>query len=291
MCDSPDSLSPRDRLARKIRARTNDGDDVLDYVCDVFYDREPGVLHGHRLQAGRLLVIYGQLGKDALQRLKEMSHGSDRKSRQAGERSEARLARTIRNMTGDGGEVVAYLLNTMNGIDPTGKKRVPHNARLACARELLKSGFPCECAGDAPASPNTRAAAESAVMRSNSGSRNSTSRNRSQAEQASDDPEAASGDSTVSEEEQESIKEVLEIIERAIDETDPSEYEEEESSGHKPDYSMWEMIRKQPRPVISEEHARIGAALFHEAVEKQRLWQESHVRIPTQKDHANYDDG
>ena len=284
MCDSPDSLSPRDRLARKIRARTNEGDDVLDYVCDVFYDREPGVLHGHRLQAGRLLVIYGQLGTDALQRLKEMSHGSDRKSRQAGERSEARLARTIRNMTDDGEEVVAYLLNTMNGIDSTGKKRVPHNARLACARELLKKGFPCECAGDAPASGNTRASAESAVIRSNSGSRNSASRNHSQAEQPS-------GYSTVYEEEQESIREVLEIIERAIDETDPSEYEEEESSDHKPDYTMWEMIRKQPRPVISEEHARIGAALFHEAVEKQRLWEESDVRIPTQKDHANYDDG
>ena len=54
---------------------------------------------------------------------------------------------------------------------------------------------------------------------------------------------------------------------------------------------MWETIRKQPEPVISEEHARIGAALFHEAVEKQRLWRESNVKIPVRKDNTNYDYG
>ena len=43
---------------------------------------------------------------------------------------------------------------------------------------------------------------------------------------------------------------------------------------------MWDIIDSLPEPEITEEHARIGAALFHEAVEKQRLWRESGVKIP-----------
>ena len=105
-----------------------------------------------------------------------------------------------------------------------------------------------------------------------------------------EDLESASGDGYTPEE-QANLEEALKIVKQAVENADPSEYEEEESSGHKPDYSMWEMIRKQPRPVITEEHARIGAAKFHEAMERQRLWEESDVRIPTRKDLDNYDDG
>ena len=92
-------------------------------------------------------------------------------------------------------------------------------------------------------------------------------------------------------EEQARIQEVLERINRIVEEADPSDYEEEESSDRRIDYSMWDIIDSLPEPEISEEHARIGAALFHEAVEKQRLWRESGVKIPTRKDHDDYDDG
>ena len=72
---------------------------------------------------------------------------------------------------------------------------------------------------------------------------------------------------------------------------DPSEFEEEPPSNRKPDTTMWDIIRKQPRPVITEEHERIAVARFNEKIERQRLWRESGVKIPTRKDHPNYDDG
>ena len=61
---------------------------------------------------------------------------------------------------------------------------------------------------------------------------------------------------------------------------DPSEFEEEPPSTHKPDYSMWDKIAAQPPPVITKEQARIGAAKFHEAIERWRAWDESNVKIP-----------
>ena len=102
---------------------------------------------------------------------------------------------------------------------------------------------------------------------------------------------APSADAADNPEEEANLEEALEIVKRVAEETDPSEWEEDESSGHKSNYSIWEIIRKQPRPVITEEHARIGAARFHEAVARQRLWDESDIRVPTRKDHNSYDDG
>ncbi|MCY4652109.1 MAG: hypothetical protein OXC95_02980 [Dehalococcoidia bacterium] len=72
---------------------------------------------------------------------------------------------------------------------------------------------------------------------------------------------------------------------------DPSKFEEEPASTHRSDYSMWDIIDSLPQPEITEEHARIGAALFREAIQRQRLWEESDVKIPTRNDHDNYDDG
>ncbi len=278
MCHTADSMSPRDRLASKIRTRTNDGDDILDYLYEVFYDNEPEVLHGHRLQSARLLVIYGQLSQEALERLKKLSHCSDRKAERAEASSDARIAKTIRKMTDDAEGIVAYLLNTMNGIDPSRKKPVCHNSRLAAARELLRRGYPCECETAASAAPAPTAASES-VRPAAAGPEPTTETH----EPATDDTEDA--------EEEANTQKILAKIQKIIDETDPSEFEEENDSGHKPDYSMWDYIETLPKPEITPEHARIGAALFHEAVERQRRWHESGVKIPTRKDHYNYDDG
>ncbi len=276
MCHTTNSMNPRECLASRIRIRTNDGDDILDYLCDVFYDREKGVLHGHRLQAGRLLIIYGQLGKDALDRLHRLDPHSAPKADRAQANSDARLAKIIRRMTDDAEGVVDYLLDTMNGIDQKSKRRICHNTRLAAARELLKRGYPCECSthtrpATAHAAPeDSRAAADSAPM--------------------TEDLQPAS-DADNDAEEEAKLERILAKIDRVIEETDPSEFEAEASSGRKPDYSMWDYIESLPKPEISEEHARIGAALFHEAVERQMRWKDSGVKIPTRKDHNSYDDG
>ena len=178
-------------------------------------------------------------------------------------------------MTDDAEGIVSYLLDTMNGIDDTSKKRIPHNTRLAAARELLSRGYPpeCDCAH--------RAASETEVVRPAAAS----------LEQTTDNPEPSADDSARSEEEEAQIQEVMDKIRRIAEEADPSEFEEDESDGRKLDYSMWEIIDNLPEPVITEEQARIGAAQFHEAVERQMRWAESDVKIPTRKDHHNYDDG
>ena len=56
---------------------------------------------------------------------------------------------------------------------------------------------------------------------------------------------------------------------------------------------MWDMIEEPLLSEISDEHAEIGAALFHEAVERSRAWKEANAENPdpTKKDHPNYDDG
>ena len=275
MCDTTDSLNPGERLASKIQLRTNDGDDILDYLFEVFYEIPTGVAHGHRVQVARILIRYGHLSPCALVKLQELSPAESRKADRDAERFDARLARTIRNMTDDAEGIVNYLLNTMNGIDETSKKRICHNSRLAAARELLSRGYPpeCDCAH--------RAASETEAVRSTAASSEPTTETHEPSADAADNPE-----------EETNIEEILAIIRRAAEETDPSEWEEEDaSSPHKPDYSMWDYIKSLPQPEITEEQARIGAARFHEAVERQRRWRESNVKIPTQKDNDNYDDG
>ena len=282
MCHTTDSLSPREQLAQKIRTRTNDGDDILDYLYGVFYDEEPGVLHGHRIQAGRVLVIYGQLSPEAIKRLQELESHSDSKVDRDQQKADSSLARKIRRMTGDGDDIITYLLDTMNGIDNASGKRVRHNNRLAAARELLKRGYPCECARHDAAQTETETAVmptKPVLLETGSGIQEAGQPDASDSEPAPYDQE-----------EQQNIKEVLEIIKKAAEEADPSEWEEEESD-RQIDYSMWETIRKQPRPVITEEQARIGAAKVHEAIEKWRAWDESNVKIPAQKEYNNYDDG
>ena len=71
---------------------------------------------------------------------------------------------------------------------------------------------------------------------------------------------------------------------------DPSEFEEEDDTGHKPDYSMWDYIESLPQPEMTEEHARIGAAMFREQIQRWRQWGKSDVKIPPEPDFNNYDD-
>ena len=276
MCHSTEIPDHRERLAEKIRARTNDGDDILRYLFGVFYDQDdPNILHGHRLQATRMLVRHGHLSPFALEMVREMPSDTGRKADREEARSDSKMAERIRRMTNDGDDIVHYLLNTMNGIRDTGKKRISHNTRLAAARELLKRGYdepdtrtaPAQDAAVGPATPEVRAETAS----------------------VSEDAEPTTNNSELKTNDSET--DYLAIVKRVVESLGPIEEEEEDDSGHKPDYSMWDMIEYPPLSEISDEHAQIGAALFHEAVERSRLWKASNVKIPTREDHNNYDDG
>ena len=279
MCDSTQTPDHRERLAEKIRARTNDGDDILHYLFGVFYDQDdPNILHGHRLQATRMLVKHGHLSPFALEMVKEMPSDTGRKADREEARSDSKLAERIRRVTNDGDDIVDYLLDTMNGKDSSSRKRVPHNARLAATRELLKRGYDYECVHDAAASVPAPVASDAPAPQ-----------DEDRIEQSSDNSEEGA-EYIPSPEEEARMQVAIEKIKRIIEE-EASSKREEEPSGRRIDYSMWEIIRNQPQPVITKEHARIGAALFREAVAKQRLWRESNVKIPTRNDHNNYDDG
>ena len=281
MCDTANDQDPRAALAETIRRKTDNGNDVVDYLLDVLHQRLDGVKHLHRERAAGILTEYGDLGAIRFIEENRKNKRADRPAkRQTREEREDTgfnnaLAQVIRDKTNGAGDIADYLIDTMNGIDSaigSGLGKIAHRHRVAAAIELLRRGYPpeCDCAHRA-ASDNDQTVARDTA------------------------PTTETHDSTANKahnpEEETNIEEILAKLDRIIEETDPSEFDDDDDSDHKPDYSMWEIIRNQPEPVITEEQARIGAAQFHEAVERQMRWAESNVKIPTRKDHHNYDDG
>ena len=151
----------------------------------------------------------------------------------------------------------------------------PHH-RIAAARELLKRGFDYECdhatSTVVPAKAGTQQAPGHVVP------------------EAHPEPTTDICELTTENSESEEPVDYLAIVKRVVESLGPIE-EEEEDTGHKPDYSMWDMIEYPPLSEISDEHAEIGAALFLEAVERDRAWKKANGITPTRKDHDNYDDG
>ena len=274
MCSNAD---PRAALAEYIRHKTDNGNKVVDYLHDVLEDRLDGVKHGHRVRAAAILTEYGDLAAIRFQEKneEEKKSGPSPRPRKREEREDsefdAALARVIRDKTNDARDVADYLISAMNGIDSaieSGLGKIRHQQRVSAAAELLRRAFDHD-----PEYAQTSAAPTLAVGLG-----------------APEDSPRDESDNPDPEEEEANVRKILAKIDKIIKEADPSEWEEEESD-HNPDYSMWDIIDSLPKPEITEEHARIGAALFHEAVNKQRLWRESNVKIPTQKGHYNYDDG
>ncbi len=267
MCDE---LTPQQRLASIVAEETDGGRRVVRFFVQVAEGEldHQGFKPNHRMDAAKELIKVGLTEFDDYIRAGHatIARRAPRSRRPAldPEMEQARheLAQYARELTDGGRSVIRLYADVMDGLrNDDGFK--PHH-RIAAGRELLKRGFDYECANDQP-SAATEVRAEPIT-------------NNSQTED------------TVDQEEQQNIKEVLEIIKKAAEEADPSEWEKEESD-RQIDYSMWETIRKQPRPVITEEQARVGAAKVHEAIEKWRAWDESNVKIPDQKDYNNYDDG
>ena len=274
MCDE---LTPQQRLADIVAEETDGGRRVVRFFVQVaegeldHQDFKPN----HRMDAAKELVKVGLTEFDDYIRANRATAArrAPRSRRPAPdpetEQARHELAQYARELTDDGRSVIRLYSEVMDGLrEDEGFK--PHH-RIAAGRELLKRGFDYECAH-----------ATSTVVPAKAGTQKASGPAASEVR-----PEPTTNDS---EEEQQNIKEVLEIIKKAAEEADPSEWEEEKSD-RQIDYSMWETIRKQPRPVITEEQARVGAAKVHEAIEKWRAWDESNVKIPAQKDYNNYDDG
>ena len=287
MCSNAD---PRGALAEYIRHKTDNGNKVVDYLHDVLEDRLDGVKHGHRTRAAGILSEYGDLAAIRFQEKnkeeKKAKPSPKPRKREEREDSEfdAALARVIRDKTSDTEDVADYLIDTMNGIDSaieSGLGKIRHQQRVSAAQELLRRAFDRD-----PAYAQTSTTPTLAIGPVTPQDYPNTSE---QASGESDNPEHPIH--PVNPDSDEEPVDLVAIAKEIAENLDPSELEEEPPTTYKPSYAMWDIINKQPRPVITEEHARIGSARFNARIEQQIAWRESNVKIPTRKDYDNYDDG
>ena len=274
-----EDLTPRERLAKIVAEETGDGRRIVKFLVQVAEGElnSEGFQPCHRMDSARELVKIGLTEfEDYIQ-----ANSTPRKPRArrtsspdpdiSPEIAEAReqLAEYARELTQDGRTVIKMYAEVMEGVrNDEGFK--PHH-RIAAARELIKRGFDETYTQPAP---EVRPESDTTVMPAKAGTHTS---------------EPATDNSQLITDEEEPIDYVA-MAKEIVANLDPADFEEEPPSDHKPDYSMWDIIESQPQPVITEEHARIGAALFREDMQKQRLWEESNVKIPTRKDYDNYDD-
>ena len=305
MCSNAD---PRAALADYIRHKTDNGNQVVDYLHDVLHERLDGVKHLHRERAAAILTEYGDLGAIRFQEEneKEKKAKSALKPRKREEREDsefdAALARVIRDKTNDTQDVADYLIDTMNGVDSaieSGLGKIRHQQRVSAAQELLRRGIdhdPAYAASTKTPSPLGERAGvrvyDNSVVPAKAGTQKAPG---PVTPEVHPEPDSTGSDQLSIDNSELKIDEepvdYLAIVKRVVESLGPVEEEEEDPNGHKPDYSMWDMIEYPPLSEISDEHAEIGAALFHEAVERNRLWKQANAKTTTRKDHDNYDDG
>lgn len=279
---------PRAELALAIHAKTDNGNKIVDFLNDVLDQNIPDVRLTHRLQSARMLTKHGHF-PDAEQFIQRHANkpGPRKTRREVKETSEfdAALQKVILAEISPA-STAQWLIDVMQGRTPaieTGIDTFKPHHRMRAVREILARAYDRDYSyATETRQPQTHVAQPVAFEDADSVAEPT--------EQATEDADAVSNDAYTPEE-QAQIQEVLDRIDRLVEEADPSEYEEEESSDRKIDYSMWDIIDSLPEPEITEEHARIGAALFYEAVEKQRLWRESNVKVPMRNDNSSYDDG
>ena len=280
MCSN---ANPRAALAEYICQKTDNGNQVVDYLHDVLHERLDGVKHGHRERAASILTEYGDLAAIRFQeknKEEKKSKPSPRPRKREDSEFDAALVRVIRDKTNDTEDVADYLVNTMNGIDSaieSGLGKIRHQQRVSAAVELLRRGIDYD-----PKYAQTSTAPTLAVGPVTP-------------EDHTHDSEQAAGeaDNPVNPDSDEKAepRDLVAIAKEIVANLDPSELEDEPPTTYKPSYAMWDIINKQPRPVITEEHARIGAARFNARIEQQIAWREAGVKIPTRKDQDEYDDG
>ena len=319
MCDD---LTPQQRLAKIVAEETDGGRTVVRFfvqVADGELDHQ-GFKPNHRMDAGKELV---KVGLTEFEDYIRANHaGTLRRAPRARratpdpemEQARQELAQYARELTDGGRTVIKLYADVMDGLlDDEGFK--PHH-RIAAGRELLKRGFDYECAHATPTvvpakgdlctttvvpvktgtqrrgrGVSTIGHATPTVVPAKAGTQIDTGTTRPEDYPNASEQASGESDKPVNPDSDEEPTDYLAIVKRVVESLGPVEEEEEEDTGHKPDYSMWDMIEYPPLSEISDEHAEIGAALFHEAVERDRLWKKANAKTPTRKDHDNYDDG
>ena len=150
MCDTANDRDPRAALAETIRRKTDNGNDVVDYLLDVLHERLDGVKHLHRERAASILTEYGDLAAirfmEKNRENRKTCKPANRQPRSDAEdsRFDAALAQVIRDKTNEAEDIADYLIDTMNGIDSavgSGLGKIAHRHRVAAAIELLRRGF------------------------------------------------------------------------------------------------------------------------------------------------------
>ena len=284
MCDE---LTPQQRLANIVAEETDGGRTVVRFfvqVADGELDHE-GFKPNHRMDAAKELVKVGLTEFEDYIRanhavtLRRAPRARRETTDPEMEQARQELAQYARELIDGGRTVIRLYADVMNGLlDDEGFK--PHH-RIAAARELLKRGFDYECDH-----------ATSTVVPAKAGTQKAPG---PVTPEVHPEPDSTGSDQLSIDNSELKIDEepvdYLAIVKRVVESLGPAEEEEEDDSGHKPDYSMWDMIEYPPLSEISDEHAEIGAALFHEAVERNRLWKQANAKTTTRKDHDNYDDG
>ncbi len=291
----------RAELAQAIHRKTDNGNKIVDFLNDVLDQNLPDVRLTHRLQSARLLTKYGQF-PDAERFIERHANKRGRKKsgRQQKELSgfDAALQKVILAEINPA-STAQWLIDVMQGRTPAIEAGLdtfkPHH-RMSAVRELLARGYDNDYTftpdSEQPSTDSSRYdsrqlssdISDDDVMRAKAGVHSAGQ---------SGDPRD-SNHIELETEKSEPAEEPIDLVAIAMEinaSLDPSEFTEEPPSSHKPNYTMWDIIDRQPEPIITKEHARIGAALFQEAIERQILWEESNVKIPTRKDQYNYDDG
>ena len=271
-----DDLTPRERLAKIVAEETGDGRRIVTFLVRVAEGdlHDEGFQPCHRMDSAKELVKIGltefedYVRANSTPRKPRASRTSAPDTDISPKIAEAReqLAAYARELTHDGRTVIKMYTEVMEG-EKNHEGFKPHH-RIAAARELIKRGFDETYTQPAPEPCPT-------VVPAKAGTHTS--------------------EPTTNESETEEPVDYLAIVKRVVESLDPADYEEEEEKdlGYKPDLSMWDAIEYPPLSEISDEHAEIGAALFHEAVERSKAWKRANAKNQdsTKNDHPNYDDG
>lgn len=275
------SCDPRAELALAIHAKTDNGNKIVDFLNDVLDRNIPDVRLHHQLQAARMLTGHGHF-PDAELFIQRHAKKPGRKCSRAGHKADSHFDDALQRVILaeiSPASTAQWLIDVMQGRTPaieTGIDTFKPHHRMRAVREILVRAYDRDCDYTHTTQADVRVP------------------NHTDAEVAPEDHPNASeqevGQSLHPAPGEEPVDYVA-MAKEIVANLDPSEFEEEPPSTHKPDTTMWDIIERQPQPEITEEHARIGAALFREAIQRQRLWDESDVKIPTRKDYDDYDDG
>ena len=240
-----DDLTPRERLARIVAEETGDGRRIVKFLVQV----AEGELHSEGFQPCHRMDSAKELVKIGLTEFSDYIHANSTPRKPRAKRTSApdadispeiaqareQLAEYARELTQDGRTVIKMYAEVMEGDVRNDEGFKPHH-RIAAARELIKRGFDETYTQPVPEV------------------------------RPDEDPELITENSELNTEDSEPVDYVAmakEIVGKRS--TPPTTKRRKSLRLHtSPATPCGTSSDKQPEPVITEEHARIGAARFHE---------------------------